>query len=98
MPGSSPGMTSFASMHSRDALMIPAATAYVALTFVAGFIVGMLREFIVRPLTGETAALLIEAPLMLIVTFFAARWALTKMMPSADVNSRFKMGLIAFVW
>ncbi len=78
--------------------MIPAATAYVALTFVAGFVVGMVREFIVRPMTGETAALLIEAPVMLVITFMAARWALTKMMPDADVNGRLKMGLIAFAW
>jgi hypothetical protein len=83
---------------SRNASMIVAATAYVALTFVAGFFLGILREFVIRPQAGELGALLIEAPMMLAVMFFAARWVVTRFMPEADMTGLLIMGFIAFAW
>lgn len=78
--------------------MIVAAAAYVALTFVAGFFLGILREFVIRPQAGELGALLIEAPMMLAVMFVAARWVATRFMPDADMTGLLTMGFIAFAW
>lgn len=83
---------------SKNASMIVAATAYVALTFVAGFFLGVLREFIIRPQAGELGALLIEAPVMLAVMFLAAREVVIRFMPDADINGLLVMGFIAFTW
>jgi hypothetical protein len=51
-----------------------AAAVYFALVFGAGFILGPIRVLVVAPRVGERIAELIEAPIMLTVIVFAARW------------------------
>lgn len=75
--------------------LIAAAAGYVAVTFVAGFALGVLREFVVRPAVGEIAALLIEAPMMLAISFLAARWMIAQFMPGSGARAHLAMGLIA---
>ncbi len=75
--------------------MIRPAAIYVAIAFAAGFAFGVFREMAVRPRLGETAALLIEAPAMLAVSFFAARWIVARYMPASRLRDRIGMGVIA---
>lgn len=75
---------------------ILAATVYVALTFGAGLVLGVCRELLLRPAAGEVAALLIEAPVMLAVSFLAARWTVARFMPASRRDAHIAMGLVAF--
>src|SRR5690606_8341000 len=45
-----------------------------AIIFAVGFALGVARELAVRPLVGEVGAILIELPVILTASFFAARW------------------------
>lgn len=73
-----------------------AAGIYVALAFAAGFAFGVLREMVLRPLTGEIVALSIEAPVMLAVCFVAARWTVRHVLPASGIGECLVMGLAAF--
>lgn len=59
-------------MNARQ--LIAPALSYFALVFGAGFVLGTVRVFWVAPQLGTRAAELAEAPVMLVVIFFAARW------------------------
>ena len=58
--------------------ILKAATAYFALVFGAGFILGPIRILFIVPRFGERLAELMEAPVMLTVIFVAARWVVRK--------------------
>ncbi|HEY0419412.1 MAG TPA: hypothetical protein VGC80_07820 [Acetobacteraceae bacterium] len=53
---------------------LKAAGAYFLLVSIAGWGFGPVREFWATPRYGALAAVLLEAPFMLAVSFFAARW------------------------
>lgn len=59
--------------------ILKASALYFALTFAAGWVLGPIREFRIIPRLGRTAGLLLEAPLMLAVSFAAARWVVSRM-------------------
>ena len=68
---------------------------YFALVFGAGFVLGTIRTLWVVPRFGERNAELMEAPLMLAVTFLAARWMERhSLLPSAQA-ARLGVGLVA---
>lgn len=68
---------------------------YFACTFGAGFVLGPLRILFVVPRVGERVAELIEMPIMLAVTFFAARWLTRRLAVPAAKGPRLTMGLVA---
>jgi len=76
--------------------MLKPALLYFALTFGAGFVFGAFRMFVLVPRVGEVAAVLIECPFILLVSFLVARWVLRRFAPDARAGRRFLMGLIAF--
>jgi len=72
-----------------------AGAVYFALVFGAGFVLGALRVLFVAPRLGARAAELIEAPLMLAVTFLAARWTVWRLAVPPAWAARLYMGGIA---
>jgi hypothetical protein len=72
-----------------------AGALYFALVFCAGFVLGTLRVLVVVPRLGGRAAELIEAPLMLAVTFLAARWTVRRLAVPPQWTRRLGMGAVA---
>jgi hypothetical protein len=56
--------------------IITVSLLYWVLAFGAGWVLGPIRELWAIPRFGRTAAILLEAPFMLLVIFAAARWTL----------------------
>jgi hypothetical protein len=61
------------------------------LGFLMGFILGTIRVLLLVPRLGETTAVIIEAPMMLVASWFVCRWV------RRTVSARSLMGLVAFV-
>ena len=56
--------------------IVRASLLYWGLAFAAGWLLGPIRELWVVPRFGRTAGFLLEASLMLLVIFAAARWTI----------------------
>jgi hypothetical protein len=74
-----------------------AGALYFALVFVAGFILGTLRERLIAPWVGSVGAVLIETPIMLAVSFWAARFVVGRLAVPARAGDRLLMGGAAFL-
>ena len=72
-------------------------TVYFALIFGLGFVLGTIRVLWLAPITGETLAVLAEQPVMLIASWFAARWLIRRHRLTL-VRARGAMGLVAFTF
>lgn len=83
------------SPNSPHPLLKPA-SLYFALTFAAGFALGPVRMFILTPRLGPVAAVLIEAPFILLASYLIARWVLKRFAPHASTLHRLKIGIVAF--
>jgi hypothetical protein len=71
---------------------------YFALVFAAGFLLGAVRTVWVVPRVGARNAELMEMPIMLAVSFFAARWTVLCLALSPSSSARLAMGGIALVF
>ena len=69
---------------------------YAAIIFVVGFIFGTIRVLLVAPGLGETAAVSLEAPLMLAASWFVCRWCVDRLHVRRTVPARSAMGALAF--
>jgi hypothetical protein len=76
---------------------LKAGALYFALVFGAGFALGTFRVLLVVPRLGARTAELIEAPVMLAVTFLAASWAVRRLAVPPASNRRLGMGSVALV-
>jgi hypothetical protein len=72
-----------------------AGAAYFALVFAAAFCLGAARTLLAAPVLGETGAVLLEAPALLVVIVLAARWAVERFDVPPDALSRLGMGAVA---
>jgi len=74
---------------------VKAGAIYFLLTFAAGFIMGPVRELVLAPQLGTVAALLVEAPVMLVAMSLAtvASVKLTSLGPA--LRGRIEMSLTA---
>ncbi|HEX3483686.1 MAG TPA: hypothetical protein VHT51_01410 [Micropepsaceae bacterium] len=70
---------------------------YFAIVFAAGFLLGTLRVLYVIPHLGETGAVLIELPLMLVISWIACGALLRRMSIPQHAGLRLVMGGVAFV-
>jgi hypothetical protein len=74
---------------------LKAALAYFALVFGAGFVLGTVRVLFLLPHFGVRTAELLEAPVMLCVVFFAARFVVRRFSLPARAASRLPVGAAA---
>ncbi len=76
-------------------IIIKAAALYFALAFGAGFVLGVIRSVWVVPKVGVRTAELVESPIMLAVTFFAAGWVCSRLVVPGNASARLSMGVLA---
>ncbi|OYY75620.1 MAG: hypothetical protein B7Y43_18740 [Sphingomonas sp. 28-62-20] len=76
--------------------MIAAALRYFAIVFAAAFAFGTARTLWITPAIGATAAVLIEVPLILIVSAITAR-AIVRRRPVLTRSAALGIGAIAFL-
>lgn len=69
--------------------------AYFAMVFAAGFVLGTIRTLWIAPRIGARAAELMEAPIMLAISFVAARWVVGWLDVPYTPGIRLGMGSIA---
>lgn len=76
---------------------IQAGVLYFAIVFGVGFVLGTIRTLLVVPLVGMRRAELMEAPIMILVSFLAARWIVRRMELPSVLAPRLGMGVIALL-
>lgn len=63
---------------SEAGAVAAAAVLYFAVVFAVGFVLGTVRVLLVVPVLGERPAELIELPVMIAASYFAAGWVLRR--------------------
>lgn len=81
-------------MPSRGTLA--AALAYFAVTFAVAFVLGALRQTVVEPRLGGLAAVALEVPILLGVSWLVAGRAVRRFAVPARAAARLAMGGVAF--
>jgi len=72
-----------------------AGVVYFGIVFAIGFVLGAVRTCFVAPRVGERKAELTEAPVMLIASIAAARWAVGYFKVQHLAVDRIQMGVLA---
>lgn len=75
--------------------ILKAGTLYFAIVFSVGLILGTIRTLWIVPRFGARTAELIEAPIMIAISFLAARAIVRRIALPFIVSQRLAMGLIA---
>jgi hypothetical protein len=75
--------------------LLRAGLTYFTLVFAAGFALGVLRVGWAVERLGERTAELIEAPMMLLVVFLAARWVVARFRLPVALALRLGVGVLA---
>ena len=75
--------------------VLRASLVYFALTFGAGFVLGPFRILVLVPRLGARTAELIEMPVMIGITWLAARWVTQKFSVPPERGPRLSMGVMA---
>ena len=70
--------------------------AYFLGVFLVAFCLGMIRTLVVAPRVGATAAVLLETPIILVVSWWVSRWCTQRFNVPAATADRALMGAIAF--
>jgi uncharacterized membrane protein len=73
-----------------------AGAVYFAIVFSIAFLFGAIRVLLVAPRVGETAAVTLEAPLILAISWAASRRCVRVFKVRAEMASRLLMGAVAF--
>ena len=74
--------------------VLRASLVYFALTFGAGFVLGPLRILFLVPRVGARTAELIEMPVMIGITWLAARWVTRTFSVPPERGPRLSMGVM----
>jgi hypothetical protein len=77
--------------------IIKAAALYFAIVFGAAFVFGVIRTLWVAPSVGETMAVLIEVPALIVVMAITARWVPYALNLSRSFIPLAAMGLLALL-
>ncbi|HEY6972624.1 MAG TPA: hypothetical protein VJA94_25675 [Candidatus Angelobacter sp.] len=76
-------------------VVVKTGAIYFALVFAAGFVLGTIRTLWVVPALGARNAELAEAPVMVLVSFFVARWIVGRFLEFSTSAARLAVGIIA---
>jgi len=76
---------------------LAAAAAYFVIVFGLAFLLGVVRTIFIAPRVGDLAAVLIETPVILLISWRAAHWSIRQFSVPAGVSDRLGMGLVAFL-
>jgi hypothetical protein len=76
---------------------IRAGAIYFVIVFVAGFILGTLRELVLVPIAGRTFGVLIELAIMVTISWIVCGRIVRRLRIASDRNGRIVMGASAFV-
>ncbi|HXJ00933.1 MAG TPA: hypothetical protein VNH44_06905 [Micropepsaceae bacterium] len=76
---------------------VKAGLVYFAIVFVAGFALGAVRILYVVPHLGATGAVLIELPVMLVISWIACGVVVRRFAIPQHMGHRLTMGTVAFV-
>lgn len=79
-----------------EAAALRAGAAYFAVIFAAGFVLGTVRVLVLLPRLGETAAVVLEIPAMLALSWVAARVLVAHFAVAPRLGPRLVMGGVAF--
>ena len=74
-----------------------AALAYFAIVFTVGFLCGPIRVLMLEPMFGATAAVMFEAPILLMAMLYAARFVPRRLRLPATAMAHLGMGVGALV-
>jgi hypothetical protein len=74
-----------------------AGALYAIVVFLIGFFFGSIRILVVVPRLGETIAVIIEAPIMLAMSWFVCRWCVERLSVRRTVPPRLLVGVVAFL-
>lgn len=89
-------MTRSACRRVRLAACAKAGYVYALIVFAIGFALGAIRVLLLAPRLGDAIAVLLEAPLMLAVSWKISRWTASKHGLLSDPGGALLMGAIAF--
>lgn len=90
------GSASTRQIASRIRSVALAGAAYFGIVFTCAFAVGTVRVLVVAPRVGEVAAVLLEAPIIIALSWFVCGWSVRRFTVPADAADRVSMGLVAF--
>jgi hypothetical protein len=74
-----------------------AGALYAIVVFSIGFILGTIRVLLVAPRQGETTAVIIEAPIMLALSWFVCRWCVDRLNARRTIPIRSLISLVALL-
>ena len=77
--------------------VLAAAATYFGSVFAAGFVLGTVRVLVTAPAFGQLTALLIELPIMLVISWFACAYFVGRFQLGTAVGPSVEMGAIAFL-
>lgn len=86
----------FFQIAGRHQATLTTAFVYFISVFTVAFVAGALRATVVAPLLGATSAVLIEVPVLLLLSWAIARHLLRAR--RFDLGERLTMGLMVFAW
>jgi hypothetical protein len=73
-----------------------AGVAYTLIVFAVAFVVGAVRVTLLAPRVGALLAVLVEAPIVLMVSWQASTWCVRRFCVPAVPGVRARMGVVAF--
>jgi hypothetical protein len=74
-----------------------AGLAYAAIVFAAGFALGAVRLLLLVPSLGTTRAVLLEAPVMLALSWWVSARCISRFQVDPSFRARLLMGTVAFL-
>ena len=67
---------------------------YFAIVFAAGFVLGTFREIFIAPFLGDRSAELLEIPVMLVISYLAARGLIRHFKIGPTLSARVTVGAV----